>query len=100
MSLPNWVPTHRRTEFSALGHAAKARARMSRDIDPETMHRRALHDARGQLLRDGRTYRGDGTVQHWQVVRSVRGRIDQRDVMIDGRHHRTCGPRRLPAWLR
>jgi len=100
MSLANWVPRRRRKLVSQRLHAAKVARRIVLGADADTLRRRAIHDARGQLLREGRTYRADGTVQHWRVLRSIRGRTDQRDVIIDGSLWRTCGPRKLPAWLR
>ncbi len=81
---------------SAASHAA---LRLVRGADAETLRRRALDDARGQLLREGRTYRASG-ITHWRVVRSVSGRTDQRDILLNGELFRTCGTRRLPAWLR
>lgn len=99
MSLANWVPRSRRKLVSQRLHAARASKRIALGPDAETLRRRALHDARGQRLREGHTYRAAG-VTHWQVVRSRLGRIDQRDVIVNGQLHKTCGPRRLPAWLR
>jgi hypothetical protein len=81
------------------GAVARAELRAARGIDAETAHRRALDDARGQVLREGRTYSADG-VKHWRVIRSVRGRTNQRDVLVNGELFKTCGLRRLPAWLR
>lgn len=81
------------------GAAARALTRVERGIDAETAHRRALDDARGELIREGRTYSANGE-QHWRIIRSIRGRTNQRDVIVDGKLFKTCGPRRLPAWLR
>lgn len=81
------------------GAASRALTRAECGIDAETAHRRALDDARGQLIREGRTYSASG-VKHWRVIRSVRGRVNQRDVIVNGELFKTCGPRRLPAWLR
>lgn len=99
MSLPNWVKPSRRRAFSAAGHAAKSRLRIARGVDAATLRSRALDDARGSLLRHGCTYSAGGE-QHWQIIRSLRGRTDQRDVRINGHLWRTCGPRRLPTRLR
>lgn len=81
------------------GAASRSVKRIACGVDAETLHRRSLHDARGQVLREGTTYRASG-VTHWRVVRSVRGRTNQRDVILNGQLFKTCGPRRLPAWLR
>lgn len=79
--------------------AVRGVKRIETGVDADTLRRRALHDARGTVLREGVTYRADGET-HWTVTRSVRGRTTQRDVIVDGKLNRTCGPRRLPAWLR
>jgi hypothetical protein len=50
--------------------------RATREIDADTMRRRALHDARGQVVREGITYFGDMRVTPWSVSRSVRGRVE------------------------
>jgi hypothetical protein len=105
MRKSNWR-TDRRAIASAIGRKrglasvrARAGARLTREIDADTLRKRAAFDARGQILREGRTYSSSG-VTHWRVVRSFRGRTDQRDVLVNGLLFRTCGPRRLPAWLR
>lgn len=72
---------------------------MALGVDAETLRRRALDDARGALLREGCTYSNAGE-QRWKIIRSLRGRTDQRDVFVNGELFRTCGPRRLPVWLR
>lgn len=86
-------------EWARRSNSAQAEARLVRGPDADTLRARALGDARGQVLRDGCTYRA-GVITHWQVARSVAGRTDQRDVLVNGKLWRTCGPRRLPAWLR
>ena len=73
--------------------------RAAASIDAETLRWRAAQDARGQILREGCTYAATGE-QRWQIVRSTVGRTDQRDVLVNGQLFKTCGPRRLPAWLR
>ncbi len=77
----------------------RADSRLTRELDADTLRHRALDDARGQLLREGTTYSATSD-KHWRVIRSVAGRTNQRDVLINGSLWRTCGPRRLPAWLR
>lgn len=77
-----------------------AARRQGRALDPDTLRRRALHDARGTVLREGCTFFGDGRVVPWSVRRSLRGRTDQLDVVVSGRLWRTAGPRRLPAEIR
>lgn len=85
--------------WARRSNAVQAEARMTREPDADTLRRRALHDARGTVLREGCTYSATGE-QRWQVVRSVHGRTDQRDITINGQLFKTCGPRHLPAWLR
>jgi hypothetical protein len=101
-SLYRFPKSMRRTVARAWGKrgaASRALTRMERGIDAETAHRRALDDARGQLIREGCTYSASAE-QHWRILRSVRGRTNQRDVIVNGQLFKTCGPRRLPAWLR
>lgn len=74
-------------------------ARRTRGPDDVTVRWRARQDARGQVLREGHTYRATGVV-HWLVRRSVRGRVNQVDIVVDGRVWRTCGRRRCDRWLR
>ena len=61
-------------------------------VDADTVRRRALDDARGLLLREGVTYRAGGET-HWQLRRSLRGRVNQVDLVVDGVVWRT-GARR------
>jgi hypothetical protein len=77
------------------GAAACAALRLAAGPDAETRRRRALDLARGLPLRDFWTVAG-----LVRVARSRRGRLDQLDVIAFGQLWRTCGPRRLPAWLR
>jgi hypothetical protein len=86
-------------EWARRSQAVQAQKRLAREPDFETVRARALHEARGRLLREGRTYFAQACT-HWQVRRSQHGRTDQRDVIVNGKLWRTCGPRRLPAWLR
>ena len=81
------------------GAASRAFKRRALGVDAETLAWREKQDARGQLIREGCTYSAEGE-QRWSVIRSVRGRTTQRDVIVNGQLFKTCGPRRLPAWLR
>lgn len=73
--------------------------RANREVDADTLRSRALHDARGQIVREGVTYFGGGRVVPWCVRRSVRGRTDQFDVFAGGTLWRTGGPRKVARWL-
>lgn len=55
----------------------------TRDVDADTVRRRALEDARGHVIREGVSYRADRTIT-WKIRRSLRGRINQVDFVIDG----------------
>lgn len=73
--------------------------RMQRGPDAATLRWRALHDARGQVLRHGVTYFGDGRVVPWCIRRSLVARVNQLDVVVAGHLWRTAGARRVGRWL-
>jgi hypothetical protein len=85
--------------WARRSHATQAAARIARGPDADTLRRRALHDARGQIVRAGVTYFGDGRVVPWCVRRSMGGRVDQFDVIVGVRVWRTAGVRRVAGWL-
>lgn len=87
-------------EWARRSHAAQAARRMERGPDADTLRARALHDARGQLVREGVTYFADGRVVPWRVERSRRGRVNQLDVIVSGQLWRTAGARRITRLLR
>lgn len=95
MSLPNHIAYEKRGATSCRWHRAKAQQRMARGVDADTMRRRALHDARGQIVREGATYSASG-VTHWRVRRAVAGRVDQFEFVANGRIRLCAGPRRFP----
>jgi hypothetical protein len=99
MPLPNHIPFGARQAVSKRWHEAKAAKRMEREPDADTMRKRALDDARGQLVREGCTYTATGQTD-WQVRRSVDGRVDQFDLVASGATLRTAGPRKLPPRFR
>lgn len=83
----------RRQRGSRWGkHSVEARsaARVSDGVDAETLHRRALHDAKGQTIREGCTYTANA-VRPWLLRRSLHGRTDQVDLLIAGDVVRTFG---------
>ena len=94
MSLPNWVRKERRVAFSRAGNEAKARLRIERGVDADTLRHRSLDDARGQVLREGTSYKA-GSVTPWQIRRSVDGKVDQLDIVVAGRVWKTTGPRQV-----
>jgi len=85
--------------WARRSHATRAARRMERGPDADTLRRRALHDARGQIVREGVTYHGNGRVTPWCVRRSVAGRTDQFDVVLAGIVWRTGGARLLAGWF-
>lgn len=96
-------PKYRRCEiarrWARRSHAARAVNRLAAGIDADTARRRALCDARGQIVREGATYYADRAI-HWQVRRSLIGSIDQFDFVANGRVKLTVGPRKFPLRIR
>jgi hypothetical protein len=83
-------------EWGARGHEAQARMRMERGPDPETVRLRALHDARGEVLRHGVTYStAHPKGRAWTILRSKAGRVNQVDLHVAGALFATCGLRTL-----
>ena len=85
-------------EWGRRGLAVQAKAARERGPDAETVRRRALDDRRGNVLRHGHTYRA-GKVVAWQIRRSVAGRTDQYDIVIDGAVWRSGGVRLVRSWV-
>lgn len=72
---------------------------MERGPDADTIRYRALHDARGQVLREGVCWK-DGKELRWQVRRSVHGKVSQYDLVSNGHVIQTCGRRQLAKEFR
>jgi hypothetical protein len=87
-------------DWGRRSQVAQAAKRMERGPNAETVRRRALHDARGDVIREGITYRGDGRIIPWCVRRALGGRVNQVEIVVDGRVWRTGGARRIAALLR
>ena len=79
-------------EWARRSQAVQQAKRIERGPDAETVRMRALHDAKGTVLREGCTYRASGATP-WQVRRSVAGRVNQIDIVAGGRVWRTCSMR-------
>ncbi len=47
---------------------------------------------RAMLYKDGKAFA--------IVTPNGQGRTNQRDILLNGELFRTCGPRRMPSWLR
>ena len=71
-------PKHERRkvaqDWARRSNAVQNAARLAREPDADTLRHRALHDARGQVVRHGATYRAAG-VTHWIVRRSITGSV-------------------------
>jgi len=94
------IPKHLRSakarEWAKRSNEVQAAKRIERGPDADTLRRRALFDARGQIAREGCTYRG-GKVITWRIVRSVAGRSDQFDIIASGQLRETAGKRLIRA---
>lgn len=93
----------RRNVASAWGKRSagvRAEQRIALGPDADTLRWRALHDARGTVVREGCTYRANGSVVRWQVRRAVAGRVDQFEFVANGRVKLCAGPRRFPQEFR
>ena len=55
--------------------------------------------SRGTVVREGVTYNGDGEVVSWCVRYSVGGRVDQFDMVVNGRVWRRGGARKVREWM-
>jgi hypothetical protein len=77
-----------RRELGRKRGLASAKAWRPHPADADTMRLRALHDRRGELIREGMSYR-NGREISWRILRSIRGRINQVDLLIDNQHWRT-----------
>lgn len=86
-------------ECARRSNAVQAISRIEHGSDAETVRQRALHDARGMVVREGTTYTATGET-HWQTQRSVLGRVDQYDLVANGQLVGTAGPRRTPKRFR
>lgn len=101
----NWRTRHRlrrrlrAQQMARRSNEVQAAKRLTRDPDADTVMRRALHDARGTVIREGCTFTARGET-HWQVRRSLRGRTNQFDLVANGRVVKTCGRRALPLRFR
>lgn len=94
---------NRRAEIGrARGLASQAvqrERRRDRDPDADTVRQRARADARGEILRIGVLYHGDGRAVDWSVARTVAGRWRQLDL-VHGAARMTAGPRTIARRLR
>lgn len=99
MSFPYHVRGRARKELGRKWGLASAKAReklrMERGVDWLTTCKRAADDMRGAVEREGVTCRA-GRTTAWQIRRSLRGRLNQVDFVLDGQLWRT-GSRRAAA---
>jgi hypothetical protein len=94
--IPNHLRSAKAREWAKRSNEVQAAARIERGPDADTVRKRALEDARGQLVREGCTFR-DGKAITWSIVRSVAGRSDQYDVIASGQLRETAGKRLIRA---
>ena len=92
------APKNESPDASAV--AAREKKRMERGPDADTLRKRAMHDARGKVLREGVTFRGDAPLDSWAVVRSVKGRVTQCDCVLNGEVVLTCSLPRATRWVK
>ena len=74
---------------------ASAAAWKPAKLDADDLCSRAQWDAKGQVIRVGTTYKGDGSIVPWEIRRSFRGRTNQFDVVVNKGLLFTGGARRL-----
>lgn len=86
-------------EWARRSNAVQAQKRLERGPDAETLRMRELHDAKGQVVREGVCWRSGKEIR-WQVRRSVAGRVNQFDLISNGRVIQTCGARQLAKEFR
>ena len=82
-------------EWGRRSGIARRALRLAAGPDAETLRRRALAARRGRIVCTLYSRGSELILRH-----SVAGRTDQFDILLAGSLWRTCGPRRLPAWLR
>lgn len=105
MTFPNHITGRARKELGRTwgerSAAAKSAARTSSAPDGETLHRRALADARGQIVRAGFSVVAGRWVD-WCVRRAMApgSRTNQFEFVAAGRVKLTAGPRRFPRRIR
>lgn len=87
-------------QWARRSHESQAKKRIERGVDADTLRSRTLDDARGQIVREGCDYHGNGETVHWRVIRSLKGRSDQFDFVANGVTKLTAGPRLFPLRIR
>ena len=76
-----------------------SRPQVKREPSADDVYWRMLEDRRGTVVREGVTYKGDGEVVSWCVRYSVGGRVDQFDMVVNGRVWRRGGARKVREWM-
>lgn len=72
-------------EWARRSQRTQATKRIECGPDAETVRHRVLYDARGAVLREGITYKGNGSVIPWRVRRAITGRVNQVEIVVGGR---------------
>lgn len=91
-------PRAQRSEIARTWGLRAAAARVAREPDLVTLRKRALHDRRGQIIREGVTYCATGHIR-WCVRHAVAGRSNQVEIVVNGRVWRRCSLRSALAYL-
>ena len=99
MSFPNHIHGQARVELGREWGKASAAKRKPYQLDWHEQCRRNANLARGQVLREGISWTGSG-LKPWKIVRSVRGRINQVDLIVGTDYTRTGSLRAALSALR
>ena len=103
MLFPNIHDKKRRIEvgreWGKRSGFARQKLRDELGVDADTARMHALHDAKGQVVRYGATYRASGVVE-WCVRRSCTGTVRQFAFVSNGAVRLTGGRRVFPLRVR
>lgn len=71
-----------RQELGRKRGLASAASWTPQEADADTLQFRALHDAKGKVIRHGITYTAKGE-DHWSIRRALNGRINQKELVVN-----------------
>lgn len=100
MNFPNIKNLKRRREIGSRWGKLSAAAWQPSDPDHETLRKRTLWDRKGEIIRQGATYHGDGRVTNWLLRHAIEGRTDQYELVANGEVFKTGGLRKIPRNFR
>lgn len=93
---------NKRLRGSRLGKISQEKQRKDRAtriIEVDTVRMRTLDSARGSTIRHGVTYTANAAVS-WEIRSSVKGRLDQVDLVLDGEVAAITGLRNLERGMK